>query len=377
MLACRHGISMLAGMHASAELARPGHARRRAGQLWWSCAGDLPGPTRSPRTSPGRGAGLRGTTTGGYVSTSLDKSASHFRSAEGCLAADSNSTSVTGLKHAGGVATLEPGQALLVCERALRTLFTHAYQLAYGGGWLEKITTAEQRDKWAAKAKGEEHRTKKGIVDVPEAGLAYSEFYELVAIAEKHWEPLAAALGKQATVMPLLKVFERLRNTVGHNRQLYAYEQDLYSGIAGTIRNQVTIYMSTQDAAGEYYPRIEAAWDSFGNHVNCEANTGELAGSARCEQILHPGDIVTFTLVATDPQDRDIAWERRDAYPYETQVVKSGAEVHFTWTVTDEFVRESSILQFFMQVHDSPYHRCAGFDQRIYFEFTVRPPLAN
>ena len=114
-------------------------------------------------------------------------------------------------------------------ERALRDLFRHAYRATHGDDWLEKVTTIEQREKWSERAKSEGHRTKKGIVGVPSSGLVYSEFYELLEIANGNWEPISAALGKKAATMPLLELFERLRNPVGHNRQLFAYEQDLYS----------------------------------------------------------------------------------------------------------------------------------------------------
>ena len=274
------------------------------------------------------------------------------------------------------MASLEPGQALSVCERALRTLFAHAYRVSFGSDWLNKVTTAPQREKWAERAQGEEPRTKKGVAAVPgAASLDYSEFYELVEIAKRHWEPLSTALGKKAVTVPLLELFERLRNPVGHNRQLFDHEQDLYSGIAGTIRNQVTIYMSSQDEAGEYYPRIDAAWDCFGNVVDTSMNMGELAGSQQTGLILRPGDIVSFTVVATDPQGRQVEWDlHADGSDVERKLVRSGESAKFAWTVSNESVKEHSVAHFYMRVHESPYHRAHGFDQRVYFSYVVRPP---
>lgn len=274
------------------------------------------------------------------------------------------------------MSTLEPAQALFACENALRTLFAHAYSVAYGPSWLEKVSTNVQRQKWTERREAELHRIDKGLAGVPASGLAYSEFYELVTIADKHWEPLSPALGKKSSAMPLLRRFASLRNPVGHTRPLYAYEQDLYSGIAGTIRNQVTIYMSTHDDAGEYYPRIDAAWDSFGNRIEGSLDAGELAGSHRSDLILRPGDLVSFTVVATDPQDRKVEWDlHADGSPVETKIAKSGAETTFAWQVTDGSVKERSVAHFYMRVQNSPYHRAHGFDHRVFFTYTVRPPL--
>lgn len=271
--------------------------------------------------------------------------------------------------------TLEPAQALYACETALRTLFAHAYRSAYGESWLYKVTTEQQRARWAARAEDEKHRVMKGIVDIPANGLAYSEFYELVEIAENHWEPLSKALGKKASTMPLLKRFATLRNPVGHNRQLYTYEQDLCSGIAGTIRNQVTIFMSSLDEAGEYYPRIEAAWDSFGNHIEGELNSGEIAGRVNSDLVLRPGDVVTFGALGIDPQDRDLEWEFRDDVSIiQKKIAKSGKQVEFSWEVAEHSVKEHSAVHLYMRVNGSPYHRAHGFDQRVYFSYPVRPP---
>ena len=63
--------------------------------------------------------------------------------------------------------------------------------------------------------------------------------------------------------MALLKRLDNIRNAVGHSRPLLPFERDLLSGIAGQIRNQVTIYMSTQDEAGDIYPRIESVTDQI------------------------------------------------------------------------------------------------------------------
>jgi hypothetical protein len=154
----------------------------------------------------------------------------------------------------------EPSEALIVCERALRQLFAHAFAEKYGPDWLGRVAQPDRIVAWRERREEElRRRTRKGALEVPERHeLAYAEFHDLLRIAEKHWEPLAPALGKRAQTLPLLRRFESLRNTVAHSRQLLSFEADLLSGIAGEVGNRVTIYMTTQDPSGEHYPRIDA-----------------------------------------------------------------------------------------------------------------------
>lgn len=203
--------------------------------------------------------------------------------------------------------TLEPSVALSTCETALREL-THSYGTSYGDDWLERVSTPSQRKAWEGRASDEKQaRVPKGVARVPNVGLAYANFYDLVRIAEKYWKPLSGALGKQKSVLPLLARFDNLRNTIGHSRPLLAFEQDLMSGIAGQIRNQVTLFMSDQDDAGEIYPRIESISDSFGRRIESSVVDGEIAGSVTTRDVIvRPGDVVTFTCVGVDPQGRDL-----------------------------------------------------------------------
>jgi hypothetical protein len=166
------------------------------------------------------------------------------------------------------VGHLEPTIALRTCERALRDLYTAAYPDAFGDGWLERIASAEKVARWEEKREVERKRREpRGVATVPDEFLAYAEFHELVAIAQKHWQPLQKALGEKAETLPLLKRFERLRNTVAHSRETLPFEDDLLSGIAGELRNRVAKYMSEQDPGGEYFARIEFAMDSFGHEA--------------------------------------------------------------------------------------------------------------
>lgn len=134
-----------------------------------------------------------------------------------------------------------------------------AYAQHFGADWLSRIASPAQRQLWSDWADEEsQRRGKRGVYAVPTAGLGYSNLYDLIDIAAKNWAPLAAALGDRKRALPLLDRADQLRNAVAHSRPLLPFEQDLLAGISGQIRNQVILYMSTQDAAGDIYPRIES-----------------------------------------------------------------------------------------------------------------------
>lgn len=284
------------------------------------------------------------------------------------------------LMQTGNMATLDPGQALTMAETALRNLMTSAYKDAYGPEWLLRVAPTKI-DEWQARAETElSARGRKGVIAVPNAGLSYANFFDLVAIAERHWEPLSGALGKKASTLTLLKRLENLRNAVGHSRPLLPFERDLVSGIAGQIRNQVTIFMSAQDDAGDIYPRIESVTDSFGRRIESTTVEGEVAGQAADAPyvIVRPGDEVRFECIGVDPQGRQLQWNLfsvLNGHQGLRTVTEEGGSVQLLWSVDDAEVNESHAVIIHLKTLDTPYHRFGNYDHRAYFLFRVRPPV--
>jgi hypothetical protein len=207
--------------------------------------------------------------------------------------------------------TLEPSIAEHTCEDALRQLMTYVYSATYGPNWLQHIGSDEQRRQWTARHEQEQKkRTGNVAAVVPNLGLAYSDLQDLLGFVHKHWEPIEPAFGAAAKseTKALLVRFESLRNTAMHGRTPLIFEQEMMSGIAGQIRNQVTIFMSTQDPQGDYFPRIESITDSFGNTFEGDPQKAQSQTSLftpiKTGVILTPGQVVTFTCVGVDPQDR-------------------------------------------------------------------------
>ncbi len=271
--------------------------------------------------------------------------------------------------------TFEPSQALTTLESAMRQVMRSAYSAAYGPDWLEKVTSQEQRDRWSRR-RDDETPKRHGVVRRLSVEFDFSELWELIDIAGKHWEPLSTALGKRASTMRLLEVFERLRNTVGHSRSLMPFEQELLSGIAGLIRNQVTMSLSAIDPSGEYYPRIESISDSFGNRIDPRRSGsagGEIAGSADTGLVLRPGEVVTFECFAVDPQGRDLEWTLEVGPVRLMATAPPGQLAKFRWDVGEGEVGEYVPVMFMMAAQGAQYHRANGFDQRGWLEYRVRP----
>lgn len=277
---------------------------------------------------------------------------------------------------------LEPETAIKQCEFALRQLMAYAYQQHYGDRWLERISSETEREKWARQNKQAAKKNAiEGIVSEHES-LDFTYFRDLVKIAENHWPPIAAALDKEESdpdkslTLALLKRLRNMRNDIGHSRPLVTHQRDLASGIAGEIRSKVTIYMSSTDPVGDIYPRIESISDSFGNRIDSAGPVNdEMAGFCITELVLSLGQVVTFTATGFDPQGRQLRWRISHGNPSvpEDFVSESGAPIDITWTVADDDVSESTIVQLHMWAEGARFKRWSWFDHRAYFHYKVRP----
>lgn len=269
---------------------------------------------------------------------------------------------------------LAPSEALEVIERALRQLYESAFSDAYGTDWLERVSTPEQRADWAEKRATEARRREpRGVATVSTHLLDYAEFYQLVAIADRHWAALAAALGDKRDTLALIRRFDQLRNTVAHNRTLLPFEEDLLSGIAGEIRNRVTIAVSQNEPDEDYWARVDFVRDSFGNEIDGIQTLATENPSAGTGLVLRVGDTVSFTCSASHPQGRKIRWTLTPWPGHESAQTLTGNNVTFTWTVGTENVGAQSSVQIRM-IGDTTHHRWAmGYDALAIFYYRVLP----
>lgn len=87
---------------------------------------------------------------------------------------------------------------------------------------------------------------------------------------------------------------------------------------------QVTIYMSSQDPAGDYFPRIESITDSFGNTFNGSdpSSRNAFVSTIQTGLGLRVGDTFTFDCVGTDPHGRELEWELHHSNMTQTSTVE-------------------------------------------------------
>jgi hypothetical protein len=269
---------------------------------------------------------------------------------------------------------MHPTFALETIERSLRQLYELVFGDKYGSNWLEELIGAEKVAQLAEKRRVEvERRGKRGAAVVSSRLVDYTEFHQLTGIAAKRWTELSPALGAKKEFLPLLDRFEQLRNTVAHNRPLLSFEKELLSGIAGEIRNRVTIYMSNEPIGNEFWPRIEIVTDNFGHSVDGADTVRTENPSVSTGKTLRVGDTVTFDCRATDPQGRPISW-RLYALPGGEVASSTGDVVQLIWNVQEASVGQQTYAQIWMK-SDRTHHRWSnGSDGLTLFLYQVLPP---
>ncbi|MFB7220263.1 Swt1 family HEPN domain-containing protein [Streptomyces sp. NPDC056227] len=272
---------------------------------------------------------------------------------------------------------MQPAESLATCEQALRSLISTVLAKKLGKDWVSQVFPEER----AVKIRGvrdEEagRRTRRGVASVPSSELAYAQFFDILALLKKYWADFKPALGNQNETLGLLSRFEALRNSVAHSRDLLPFEEELLSGIAGEIRNRVTIYMSSQDPTGDYFARIDNVTDSLGNCIDSfPPDPMEHGVSLRTGAVVHPGDTITFRCRGTDPQGRDLTWwvlpTRDTDNPRYT-----GRDLDIAWRVSSTDISARRDVHIYMK-SSGPYHRVntesSGFDYCVTFIYTVLP----
>lgn len=268
---------------------------------------------------------------------------------------------------------MHPTLALETIERSLRQLYEVVFGGMYGSDWLEQLISGDKVAALAVRQQAEvDTRAKRGAATVSTRLVDYTEFYQLTGIAEKHWSDVSPALGAKKEFLPLLARFEDLRNTVAHNRPLLPFEADLLSGIAGEIRNRVTIFMSSRPIGNEFWARVETISDNFGHVVDGVATVQSENPGVQTGKTLRVGDTVSFECRATDPKGRPISWSLT-TLPGGEVCADTGEFVQMTWTVDEANVGQQTSVHIGMK-SDSANHRWSnGLDGLALFYYQVLP----
>jgi Swt1-like HEPN len=264
---------------------------------------------------------------------------------------------------------MEPFEAINVVEKVLRELIEVALRKHHGDDWMRHTGLSEERlTKWEDRRAEEKARRPGGKVD--DRLISYSHLFDLKTIIDKRWEAFNECLGNKRTFGVYMERLEDFRNAPMHSRELLPFERSLVEGIAGEIRNRVTIYRSKLEGERQFFPRIERIVDSYGSAGDDESSRPSLARKVETGLILHPGDQVSYRCAGWDPDGRDLRWTLR--VDMENIDTATGNEVTLKWDVQVEHIGELKFVDVRV-ASDRSYHRHAGCDDQVTFQYSVLP----
>lgn len=252
----------------------------------------------------------------------------------------------TSVQEEARVTTFEPYDAAVAIERSLRQLLDRVFSEHLGADWYQQLSNATiRRQADTARAAYESVAREEGREAMIASELDFTRLDDLLVMARKQWLLLRDALGPLEDMNPFLARAAAYRNDVMHGRTLPASARDMLSGIALELQNKIGAFMSELDPAGGYFPRITAAFDSFGR----VATSGQLAAATTGTvnivaepKVVHIGDSVEVEVTAVDPEGRDLEWlvntnwtlnfSHELEHGAAAQRVRSGEPVRFTHT---------------------------------------------
>lgn len=270
---------------------------------------------------------------------------------------------------------MDPAEAVATCEQAIRQLVRHVVS-STEGLTLEALAGEKAISRWRERADTEaKKRQPRGVVVTSSELLDYSDLFALIELLHKSWEKFKLALGKEKEVLALLKRLDDMRNTIAHGRELLPFEKELAAGIAGDIRNRVTIYMSSRDEDDDFYPRIESLTDDFGSAADCERTVIHSRATLQTNITLNVGDRVRFVCHGTDPQGRTLLWRLSTRSLGRTGLTAQGNDVEFEWVVATTDVSKSTYVTIELAADGTAYHRWRTHDGQVAVRYEVKPPI--
>lgn len=271
--------------------------------------------------------------------------------------------------------TGDASRSLRVAETDLRWLVRSVMRSVHGADWLNKSGLSEGRVELASAAMGS--TAKPSVLPSEADTLDYTQLWDLETVILKNWNHFDVVLGPKAEFKVFLKRLIEYRNPDAHSRQLLPFQAALVIGIAGEIRNRVTVYRSTMAPDGNYYPKIEKITDSFGRvwqpDPKGDTNLFNILPTVR----LAVGQVVTFICRGWDPQGRDLRWNLQwqtvGVHSFDSAV---GSEVSLAMETTEVHVGDFFLVAVTL-TSSGKYHRNpVGTDDSVQFRFEVVPPDA-
>lgn len=257
-----------------------------------------------------------------------------------------------------------------IAETDLRLLVRAVLEVKLGPDWLAKSGLSQDRLDRIPQRVEEERKRRKSVRTSVEP-VEFLEVTDLATVIHKNWADFKPILGDKKQMDVYLARLAAFRNPTAHSRPLMHHEEMLLAGIAGEIRNLATIYRSSQDVTGNYYPVIETIHDNLGHSTG--PTNGQSLHVVATGAWLQVGDVLRWECAARDPQGRELKWELRPLQG--TRVEAVGETASLEWTVREQDVGDRCHMHIVL-LADSKYHRHTGYDDGVYFVYGVVPPDA-
>lgn len=259
---------------------------------------------------------------------------------------------------------MDPSDSLRAIEVALRLAIRHVI----GGAWID---ASGAPDISRLEEKRQVERKRRDGAAISSDLLEYVETYHLTTMIKQNWEAFKQVFDDRQRTLVYFKVVEDVRNSIAHSRDLMEFERDLVSGIAGQIRNQVSMYRALVDESSKYYPSIEKVTDGFGT-------PGEDAHYAIPTTRVDVGDLLTFEASAFSADGRPVIWylqktKQSQYVSTERHEVARGDSVNFSYRTTEEDVSENFYIGVVIAT-ESKFHRHPGHDDLKFYRYQVSPP---
>lgn len=275
---------------------------------------------------------------------------------------------------------MDPSNALNVVETVLR----NAIRFTFSVSWMDRAG-APSAEKLAERHTTEISRRKGSVVSSDL--LDYTMTHELTHFVEKNWEEFKPIFNDFPRTKEFFRIVNSIRNTIAHNRSLLPFEENLVSGIAGQLSNQVSLFLGSAEVSGHYYPLIESAVDSFGQ----EGTEWRVQPYVESFIRVDVGQQVILRARAVSARGKNVAWQLsspstvrvlHDTTGIWTRKISDEENMEFCYTFSEQDIGEACALRLIL-VSDSRYHRHeeefqqtdGPYDDSTYFYYSVNPPL--
>lgn len=266
------------------------------------------------------------------------------------------------------------GDEISSVENSIRDVIELLLKQEYGDNWIEMSGVTEARvDQWKLRLAEEPKRRPGGEID--SRLIYYAEYVDLITIIEKQWDKgFKDCFKDKRRFMVYMDRLSAFRNPDAHSRALMPFEEQLVLGMSGELRQEITVFLS-QGGGGlepEYFARIEEVIDSFGTR-----HTGLSTGGVNPDSkvVLRPGDVVSFSAKAWDPEDKELSWKVRYAQRQAESEFR-GDRIKWDWKVEEGDIGEH--FEIHVKISSERVygrHSFAGenFDDLVILEYRILP----